>query len=107
MSDLEAADIDIQHRQPADDTAGLSVFAETSNALLARLGRVAHSANRFAPVGWLGKLAAQPTVEPFARVCGCWNSACLSTRPGFGARPYPTLLLRAKTLRNYKRFPCV
>ena len=51
MSDLEAADIDIQHRQPADGTAGLSVFAETSNALLARLGGVAHSANRFAPVG--------------------------------------------------------
>ena len=36
--DLEAADIDIQHRQPADGTAYLSVFAETSNALLARLG---------------------------------------------------------------------
>ena len=36
--DLEAADIDIQHRQPADGTAYLSVFAEISNALLARLG---------------------------------------------------------------------
>lgn len=36
--DLEAADIDIQHRQPADGTAYLSVFAETSDALLARLG---------------------------------------------------------------------
>ena len=36
--DLEAADIDIQHRQPADGTAYLTVFAETSNALLARLG---------------------------------------------------------------------
>jgi hypothetical protein len=36
--DLDAADIDIQHRQPADGTAYLPVFVETSNALLARLG---------------------------------------------------------------------
>jgi len=35
--DLEAADIDIPHRQPAHGTAYLPVFAETSNALLARL----------------------------------------------------------------------
>jgi hypothetical protein len=36
--DLEAADIDIQHRQSAHGAAYLPVFAETSNALLARLG---------------------------------------------------------------------
>jgi hypothetical protein len=36
--DLEAADIEIQHRQPVDGAAYLPVFAETSNALLARLG---------------------------------------------------------------------
>jgi hypothetical protein len=36
--DLEAAGIDVQHRQPAYGTAYLSIFAETSNALLARLG---------------------------------------------------------------------
>jgi len=36
--DLEAADIDIQHRQPGHGAAYLSVFAEISNALLARLG---------------------------------------------------------------------
>jgi hypothetical protein len=36
--DLEAADIDIQHRQPAHGVAYLPIFAETSNALLARLG---------------------------------------------------------------------
>ena len=36
--DLEAAGIDIKPRQPAHGTAYLSVFAETSNALLARLG---------------------------------------------------------------------
>jgi hypothetical protein len=35
--DLEAADIDIQHWQPAHGATYLSVFAETSNALLARL----------------------------------------------------------------------
>jgi hypothetical protein len=35
--DLEAADIDIQHRQPAHGAAYLPVLAETSNALLARL----------------------------------------------------------------------
>jgi hypothetical protein len=35
--DLEAADVDIQHRQPAHGAAYLPVFAETSNALLARL----------------------------------------------------------------------
>jgi hypothetical protein len=36
--DLEAADIDIQHRLPAHGAAYLPVFAETSNALLDRLG---------------------------------------------------------------------
>lgn len=36
--DLEAAGIDIKPRQPAHGTAYLSVFTETSNALLARLG---------------------------------------------------------------------
>ncbi|HEY7265641.1 MAG TPA: hypothetical protein VH589_29670 [Trebonia sp.] len=36
--DLEAADIEIQQRQPADGAAYLPVFAETSNALLARMG---------------------------------------------------------------------
>ncbi|MCW2933621.1 MAG: hypothetical protein JWM19_4583 [Actinomycetia bacterium] len=36
--DLEAAEIDIPHRQPAHGAAYLPVFAETSNALLARLG---------------------------------------------------------------------
>jgi hypothetical protein len=36
--DLEIAGIDIQHRQPAHGTAYLPVFAETSDALLARLG---------------------------------------------------------------------
>ena len=41
--DLEAADIDIQHRQPAHGVAYLPIFAETSNALLARL-RAAHLA---------------------------------------------------------------
>jgi hypothetical protein len=35
--DLEAADIDTHQRQPAHGTAYLPVFAETSNALLARL----------------------------------------------------------------------
>ncbi|HLK00287.1 MAG TPA: hypothetical protein VKU39_10325 [Streptosporangiaceae bacterium] len=35
--DLEAADIDIPHRQSAHGTSYLPVFAETSNALLARL----------------------------------------------------------------------
>lgn len=39
--DLEAADIDTQHRVPAHGAAYLPVFAETSNALLAKLG-VAH-----------------------------------------------------------------
>ena len=38
---LEAAGIDMQHRQPAHGSAYLPEFAETSNALLARL-RVAH-----------------------------------------------------------------
>jgi hypothetical protein len=38
---LEAAGIDMQHRQPAHGSAYLPAFAETSNALLARLG-VAH-----------------------------------------------------------------
>jgi len=36
--DLAAADIDIQHRQPAHGAAYLAVLAETSNTLLARLG---------------------------------------------------------------------
>lgn len=36
--DLEAAGIDIPHRRPAHGTAYLSVFAEISHALLARLG---------------------------------------------------------------------
>lgn len=36
--DLDAAGIDIQHGQPAQGAAYLPVFAETSNALLARLG---------------------------------------------------------------------
>lgn len=36
--DLEAAGIDIQHRQPAHGAAYLSAFTETVNALLARLG---------------------------------------------------------------------
>jgi hypothetical protein len=36
--DLEATDIDTQHPQPANGAAYLPVFAETSNALLARLG---------------------------------------------------------------------
>jgi hypothetical protein len=36
--DLEAADIDIQQRRPAHGAAYLPVFAETSNALLTRLG---------------------------------------------------------------------
>jgi hypothetical protein len=36
--DLEAADIDIRHLQSAHGAAYLSVFAETSNAILARLG---------------------------------------------------------------------
>lgn len=36
--DLEAAGIDISYRQPAHGTAYLSVFAEISRALLARLG---------------------------------------------------------------------
>jgi len=36
--DLEAAGIEIQHRQQAHGTAYLPVFAETSNALLTRLG---------------------------------------------------------------------
>jgi hypothetical protein len=35
--DLEAADIDIQHSQPAHGADYLSVFAQTSNALLVRL----------------------------------------------------------------------
>jgi hypothetical protein len=35
--DLEAAGIDIPHQQPAHGTAYLSVFAEISHALLARL----------------------------------------------------------------------
>ena len=35
--DLEAAGIDIPHQRPAHGTAYLSVFAEISNALLARL----------------------------------------------------------------------
>jgi hypothetical protein len=35
--DLEVAGIDIQHRKQAHGTAYLPVFAETSNALLARL----------------------------------------------------------------------
>jgi hypothetical protein len=35
--DLEAADVDIPHRQPAHGAAYLPVFAETSNALLSRL----------------------------------------------------------------------
>jgi hypothetical protein len=35
--DLEAADIDIPHRQPAHGAAYLPIFAETSNALLAAL----------------------------------------------------------------------
>jgi hypothetical protein len=35
--DLETAGIDVQHRQPAHGTAYLPVFAEISNALLARL----------------------------------------------------------------------
>jgi hypothetical protein len=39
--DLEAAGIDIQHRQPAHGTAYLPIFAESSKAILARLG-VAH-----------------------------------------------------------------
>jgi hypothetical protein len=39
--DLEAADVDLPRRRPAHGTAYLSVFAETSSALLARLG-VAH-----------------------------------------------------------------
>lgn len=37
-ADLEAAGIDTHHRQPARGAAYLPVFAETSNALLARLG---------------------------------------------------------------------
>ena len=36
--DLEAAGIDIPHRQSAHGTAYLSVFAEISRALLAQLG---------------------------------------------------------------------
>jgi hypothetical protein len=36
--DLEAADIDIQHQQPARGAAFLPVLAETSNAILAQLG---------------------------------------------------------------------
>lgn len=36
--DLEAAGIDIQKQRPAHGTAYLAVFADTSNALLARLG---------------------------------------------------------------------
>jgi hypothetical protein len=43
--DLEAAGIDIQHRQPAHGTAYLPVFAETSNALLARLGAAHYRRN--------------------------------------------------------------
>jgi hypothetical protein len=39
--DLEAADIDLPRRRPAHGTAYLPVFAETSSALLTRLG-VAH-----------------------------------------------------------------
>jgi hypothetical protein len=39
--DLEAAGIDIQPGRPAHGTAYLSIFAETTNALLARL-RAAH-----------------------------------------------------------------
>jgi hypothetical protein len=39
--DLDAADINIQHREPAHGAAYLPVFAETTDALLARL-RVAH-----------------------------------------------------------------
>lgn len=39
--DLEVAGIDMQHRQSAQGSAYLPAFAETSNALLARLG-VAH-----------------------------------------------------------------
>jgi hypothetical protein len=39
--DFEAADIDIHHRQPAHGAAYLCVLAETSNALLNRLG-IAH-----------------------------------------------------------------
>jgi len=34
---LEAADIDVRHRQPAHGAAYLPIFAETSNAILARL----------------------------------------------------------------------
>jgi hypothetical protein len=36
--DLEAADVDTQHPQPAHGAAYLPVFVETTNALLARLG---------------------------------------------------------------------
>lgn len=36
--DLEASGIDVQHRQPTHGTAYLSLFAESSNALLARRG---------------------------------------------------------------------
>ena len=36
--DLEVAGVDIQHSQPAHGVAYLSVFAQVSNALLARLG---------------------------------------------------------------------
>lgn len=35
--DLEAADVDVRHPQPAYGTAYLPVFGETSNALLTRL----------------------------------------------------------------------
>jgi hypothetical protein len=36
--DLEAADVNIQYPQPAHGVAYLSVLAQASNALLARLG---------------------------------------------------------------------
>jgi len=36
--DLETADVEIQHGEPADGAAYLPIFARTSNALLARLG---------------------------------------------------------------------
>jgi hypothetical protein len=37
IRDLEAADVNTQHQQPAHGAAFLPVFAETNNALLARL----------------------------------------------------------------------
>ena len=36
--DLDAADINIQRREPAHGVTYLPVFAETTNALLTRLG---------------------------------------------------------------------